>query len=415
MQAGERGQVQENKTVKPRRSSLRRRLGLLFASLLLAAIIVELMVAGFLVSDGRYGERPLPPYDAINTPWQAELFTRRSQAWTDGKSGEGYATFSANLGWTLLPSRQSDDGREHSNALAARGPREYAIEAPEGITRILTFGDSFTYCYLAADHETWQFQAEASDAQLEVINFGVPSYGTDQALLRFRELGRGLAARVIVMGLMLENIGRNVNRYRPIYFGQSGTLGCKPRFVLEGEDLRLLPLPYANEGEALAAIGDGSILEDLGEHEYWRDRPWVPFGKTFASLRLVAGFFAYLQRRPSALWQARQEEPYRVTLALLESFAREAKAAGATHAPILIFPTENDLNDLLDGGPAYWQPMIQDLEAREVDTIDVSSALVEACLKTNEGSGAVFSGGHLNARGNSVVARELRNWLSSRL
>ncbi len=397
---------------KQRSTSPRRRIAFLGIGLILAVASAEVLVASFLVSDGRYGERPLPPYGAINTPWQKELFTRRSRLWTEGKADQGYTVFDPDLGWTLFPSRESEGGR--TNALAARGPREYPAEPEAGVSRILTFGDSFTYCYLSANQETWQVQTEAARPDLEVINFGVPSYGTDQALLRFRSLGRNLGARIIVLGLMLENIGRNVNRYRPIYFAQSGTLACKPRFVLEGETLKLLPLPFADEGEALAAIGDGSILDLLGDHEYWRNRPTVPFGKSLASFRLAGGFFAYLQRRPQALWESIDEEPYQVTMAILQAFAAEARAAGAEHSPILIFPTQDDVDALLAGSSRYWQPMLADLEQRGLDSLDVSIPLAEECRSSNEGSEAVFAGGHLNARGNRVVAEELLTWLASK-
>ena len=48
-----------------------------------------------------------------------------------------------------------------------------------------------------------------------------PEPGPDQALRR----------------AALENIGRNVNRYRPLWHPNSGATGAKPRFVLSGDAL----------------------------------------------------------------------------------------------------------------------------------------------------------------------------------
>jgi len=396
----------------PRRRTAKRLL-LVGGALLLSLAVGEFVLRTFVLTDGRYGGRPLPPLRAINHPGQQALYERRLRAWQAGTSHDGAVLFDTGLGWTFAPSRRSGDGVDNTNALAARGTREYGPTPPQRSSRVLTFGDSFTYCNHVGDDETWQRVLESRDPQLEVINFGVPSYGTDQALLRFRRCGRDLGARVVVMGLMLENIGRNVNRYRPVYFAQSGTLGIKPRFVLDGGDLVLVPIPYRDEGEALRAIGDGSVLDDLAAHEHWRDRPRVPFGDTFATLRLLAGYIGSVQRRPSTLWSAPDEEPYRVTVAILAAFAAEARAAGAEFAPVLVFPPEDALATALGRAPRYWSAMLADLGRHGVAAIDSTDALVAAC--GDAGASSVFASGHLNARGNAAVADLLFAWLAARL
>ena len=93
------------------------------------------------------------------------------------------------------------------------------------------------------DDYTYQAFLEAHEPRVEALNFGVPAYGTDQALLRLSREGlRG--ARVAVLSLLLENIGRNVNRWRPLWTPRTLTPLAKPRFVLEGGALRLVPQPF---------------------------------------------------------------------------------------------------------------------------------------------------------------------------
>ena len=62
----------------------------------------------------------------------------------------------------------------------------------------------------------------------------------------------------------MENVNRVVNRYRPFYSPRSGVALSKPRFVLEGDGLRLLPNPVSGPGqlddEQVAAL---DVTDDL--------------------------------------------------------------------------------------------------------------------------------------------------------
>lgn len=57
---------------------------------------------------------------------------------------ERYLTYSAPLGWTIKPNENGSLYR--SNARGIRSDREYTPEPAPHITRIATFGDSFTPC-----------------------------------------------------------------------------------------------------------------------------------------------------------------------------------------------------------------------------------------------------------------------------
>ena len=394
------------------RHPIRQRLLLIAGSLILALVCAEILVANFLLrEDGTYQGRPLPPYGAINNATQRALFAQRRQIWASGWAAQGHTRYDQELGWTIRASTQNHDATAHSNRLAARSMREYSLTPTEETHRILTFGDSFTYGYIVSDADTWQARIEAMEPEHEVINFGIPGYGSGQALLRFRRCGKDLGARTIVLGLMLENIGRNVNRYRPLYFPQTQSLAAKPRFTFDQGRLELLPIPYKDEGALLDAIGDGSILADLAAHEYWLDRPKIPFGEGLASVRLAAGYLSYRQRQPRRLWTHPEDEPYRVTLAILKSFHREAMATGASLAPILVFPTEDGLALLLAGQDKYWQGLLAELSRSGIPWLDLSDALLRYCRSLGKGAAVAFAGGHLNPAGNQVVAEAVLAWL----
>jgi hypothetical protein len=309
-------------------------------ALCLALVAADAFLSLVLIRDGLFFGRPLPPFGALTHPKQAATLDKMVA------EPRGTWTFDRELGWTWRASSATEDGVYSIGALGARGPREYGRAPEPGTRRVLTFGDSFTFCDEVAADETFQAQLEAREPDLEVLNFGVSAYGTDQAWLRYRRVGRGLGAEIVCLGLMLENIGRNVNRYRPLWATYSGQCVAKPRFVLGADGaLTLLPQPFETRAELHAAILDGSVLERVRPHEYWLGRPRVPTGELSGLVRLAAGLVAYRERSPSRLWRARGEEPFEVTLALLAGFQREALADGARHAPILVFPAKEDLRE----------------------------------------------------------------------
>ncbi len=67
--------------------------------------------------------------------------------------------------------------------------KEYDLTKPKDKTRILVFGDSFTYGEGVEYGERFSDIIEKSFPNLEVINFGVPGYGLDQILVKFAAEG----------------------------------------------------------------------------------------------------------------------------------------------------------------------------------------------------------------------------------
>jgi carbamoyltransferase len=82
--------------------------------------------------------------------------------------------------------------------------------------RILLFGDSFT----AGDGVSNQYRysdllPSLLGNSVEVYNFGLSGTGTDQQYLCYREFAKDIEADLLVLGIYVENIRRNVAHYRP--------------------------------------------------------------------------------------------------------------------------------------------------------------------------------------------------------
>jgi hypothetical protein len=220
-------------------------------------------------------------------------------------------------------------------------------------------------------------------------------------------------ARVVVIGLLLENIGRNVNRYRPLWTPRTLSPFAKPRFVLEHGTLRVVPQPYATSRELALDARDGKILEVLAEHEHWRGKPDVVLGTKSTLARLAAGWLAYRERDPRRLWLDVEGEPRRLTLALIEALRDEARTRGAKEVLVLVLPMREELAEYRKSGRAYWTQAVADLTARGIACIDLAPELAAAVARceADPARPSVYVAAHFSSVGNEVVALAIERWL----
>src|SRR4030095_261544 len=148
----------------------------------------------------------------------------------------------ATLGWRPKPGISvrsvhpgSYDVMVTTNPQGLRGARPALRPRRPGTTRVAVFGCSQTFGSGVQDDETFRARLEASLHDVEVLNFGVHGYGTDQMLLRWEREGVDYAPDVVVLAFAYYHLGRNVTRFR---------FYAKPRFALAGDGaLRLEGVP----------------------------------------------------------------------------------------------------------------------------------------------------------------------------
>jgi hypothetical protein len=417
-------------------SGWRKRVALALLAPLAFVALVELGLRWFVLSNEKVVWRPLPPFGRCDSPADRAWLARQklelareggnggaeldggasgSAAPLHARAGESFGMFDPLLGWTNRPGGSSPDGRVRLDELGLRGTD--ALErAGRAELRIVACGDSFTFGEEVADGETWAALLEESWPTSAVLNLGVGGYGTDQALLRLRALAPSLGRiDAVLVGLLLENIGRNVNRYRPLWY-PSALPGAKPRFVLEGGGtLELVPQPFATRADFVAAVESGDVLARLAEHEHWGKRyvpDWLAWS---AAVRLVAGKRAYAERDLRELWSEEDGEPYRTTLALLEAFREEARSLGSGQFFVLVFPTRQDLQLHVRRGRRYWNGLLVDLEERGIPALDLAEPLAEAERARGPTDPPLYRVSHFSPEGNAIVARVVREWLAPRL
>ena len=326
--------------------------------------------------------------------------------------GQGPLAFSQELGWVTVPgaSASAFDVRYRHNQAGLRAERDYDSEPAPGVRRLAAYGESFTYCWSVALADCWTQQLEDLLPNSEVLNFGVIAYGPDQAWLRYQDGGSDWHACAVLIGYMVENINRVVNRFRPFYGPTDGIALAKPRYLPRGDGLELLP----NPARQVADLRDPVWVErNLGPHDAWYF-PGVFVANPLDRLQIVSvGRTAAYQasRRGRDAWSiewARQAyrpdgEAFETASRVLVGFADQVRADGAT--PIVaVFPTREEILGARDGLPNPHAALVHRMRRHRVPVIDLTDALAAEARHTRPGD---LMGEHLRAGGNRVVARTL--------
>jgi lysophospholipase L1-like esterase len=106
-----------------------------------------------------------------------------------------FSAFDAALGWRALPFAKGTHMRDgfavwvEQNSMGLRASEEISTERTNQDYRVLVLGDSYVWGYGADQDKVFSDAAVHGQTGLEVINFGVSGYGTDQEYLWYKEAG----------------------------------------------------------------------------------------------------------------------------------------------------------------------------------------------------------------------------------
>lgn len=167
----------------------------------------------------------------------------------------GYAKkyYHPKWGWDTFEERKGQFG----NRKGRNYPRKEAYT-------IKTFGDSYTYADGVEDNETWEYYIEEQSGW-ECLNFGVLGYGTDQALLKYKDIN--IKTKYTILAILDENIGRVMCQWWGFY--REGGVGIKPKFAFdEFKNILLVGNPIKNIDE-VKKLGDINFLNELKKNDYW--------------------------------------------------------------------------------------------------------------------------------------------------
>lgn len=339
-----------------------------------------------------------------------------------------YLKYSSALGWTIKRNGRVD--KYESNSQGIRASRDYPLIPPEGIVRISSFGDSFTHCDDVSNKNTWQARMEEADGVLEVLNFGVPAYGLDQAFLRYHQEGIRYNPHIVFIGFMSENINRHVNVFRPFYLPSPYWPLTKPRFTVKDDKLFLLKNPMREPSRYYDLLDRPEVaLPRLGENDYHFSSPSRYKEGAFdflPSVRLIKiATAAYMQsgnEESAIIVDGRyneDSEAYKVTVKIFDEFV-ELAMKNNTLPIIVLFPNHEDIVRYHEENTNIYGALEEHFAGKEYRYIDLMRA-----FDTQDGEGEIEDHlaplflwhpffrkpVHYSARGNRVVAEHILDYL----
>ena len=329
---------------------------------------------------------------------------------------EDYATYAARvnprLGWPSLQALQ----KQQEDMIRMASDPSSDLKKTDTEFPISAYGDSFTAGFGVNPQYTWS-NVLGKMLGCRIANYGVPGFGTDQAYLRFHDNNQD-GAKIVLLGILSENIQRNVNQLRNFLI-PSSQCQTKPRFVLDKQGrLRLVPLPR------LAAKNYEDFIKD--PDHYLRHDYFVPGGPSGAQKlefpytwsilkahkffydRYILGYKSYLQfylpNHPSYAFP--------LTVAIINQFLKEVKERGK-HPIVIVFPTDEDFR-VYHRHFAY-EPLIQAFNREHIEYIDLGTEILKRLGSRTYLD--LFLGGqyhHFNETGNKLVAQILFDYFKAK-
>jgi hypothetical protein len=303
------------------------------------------------------------------------------------------------LGWDIQPGAHTFRGTSYNiNSQNIRADREFSLKPGQGIKRAVFVGDSFTLGFDAGDDDCWVSRLDRRlGEKVEILNMGVGAYGSDQAFLKWKAKGLKFNTHVAVLGILLENVFRNVNLFRPFYLPGAREALPKPRFIIDEEGkLEAINYPVVPL-EKLKQTFSNFSDSPLRKHEYFYDRFFFDNGiwRNFYLFRFISSRIKQKRRTYEYAFKP-GSEPYEVTVAIADAFHKEA-LTNNVDPYIIIIPDGENLSAYKEN--FFWKDFLDELARRKIKYLDLSSGLYKERKKKIYGE---YS--HFNTTGNEIVA-----------
>jgi hypothetical protein len=310
-------------------------------------------------------------------------------------------TFDPELGWVVRPGLEktstASDGRRWIYSTNENGAR--SGPGNQGTLLVTTYGCSYTAGVEVQNDETWQtyLAAELGGA---VVNFGIPAYGTLQAVMRMeRHLADGYFAPITILGIYESNLERVVNSFRPLLLPESAAvLGFKPSQRYQNGLIEFFPSSWTDPDLSLQELEQ--LAREAAQQDFHAEQMGnlaFPFSYQVArmvKLRVIEG----PEMKKGQLWDS--VEGRAVMNDLVDRFVAQVRAKGSE--PVLLFmPSTASLFKGIAPGYAGFAAEIRDRRPK-MTVIDIA----EEEFSRPEFNVAPFKG-HPPPYGNRVIASAL--------
>ncbi len=344
------------------------------------------------------------------------LKTRMADAFGELRKYTGTVMHSASLGWDVKPNSVQDTPFPATyNADGIRGSIEYDLSTPNRKTRIAAVGDSFTHGNDVSDTDTWTYQLERLAPNTEVLNFGMGFYGLGQSYLKYKEKVKKYNSDVVLIGYYVNNLERDVNRFRYFYAPQDPFIPTAPRFKVRNGELILIPNPVQRRELYLKLLGeDRDFLHTIGQDDFFYSRFSFPGAFDYSSTtRLLKNIYRTVWRKTGETPIYKRgiynidSEAFDVIKHIFNQFYHEVIDDNAVPV-IVLFPSRRNLVLYREKQSKMYQPILDYFDAEKMSYVDTLDGFER--YGANRSSRDFFRG-HLTPDGNEVVAKTIRRAL----
>lgn len=303
------------------------------------------------------------------------------------------------LGWNHNPGvteMDETEGHRYRVTYNSHGYRvpEWTVERSPARARVVVIGDSFVDGSEVADDELLTARLQADLAGPEVINLGVYGFQSAQQSLLLDSLGLRLSPDLVVVVGIPNDLPGNVLALE--------SFGPAPRFVLDGDSIRLEDLGSASAREARR-------ISQLPAPDFVRRRSLVyhllntKIFQRLASRRI-------LEFSQARIASASGAEMMELTARIVERMHANSRARGADFVYVLAYLRD----ELPAGAPDAFKGLRARLETAGVPVLDLRDSL-RAAQATSDRSLYYDRDIHWTARGHAEVARLLAPMIRTRL
>lgn len=319
------------------------------------------------------------------------------------------------VGYVPREDMVSSNGWWQTNNLGARSRVDTSRDVPPGKTRVLVFGDSFAVGSRVPQEAAWPAVLATMRPDLDVVSLGVDGYGAAQSYLRYRAVRDAVEHDVVVLTISPgADLWRDVNTLRALAGWRSYTV--MPRYVLDGESLRLVPGPY-DPPDAVYADNRDATSPRLRAHLERYDRffvPWMyeampePWGRSVLVRFGLARWHAAKLRDVQDAALAPDSEAVRVTAKIVATMRDEAIGRG-TRFLLVMLPSEREVKALRrTRHRAQWRAVAAALSSGDVPCADLSDELLAIPPEElDRGADGTHHGPRVNARIAEMMERAL--------
>ena len=293
--------------------------------------------------------------------------------------------------------------------------RPYA--KPRGVTRILLIGDSFVFGYGVEEKQRFanllEDDLKARGLKCEVIAGGVPTWGTEEELLFWREEGRKYQPDFVIECFYDNDV--NDNRERALFTLKNGVPVLSPRALASTRPTAqyITGDPINNR---LMRVGDDQANHIAPRVEAPHAGFWAQHFHLARLLRVAA--YRWRERQVGdtsdvgTALQTRNEQSQRLTARLLETMQRECQSGGA-HFALMTIPAKVALQS--GGAQARSQTLARfpillawQKQQRNLPLCDMLPALRQG---GTERQLYYVNDIHFTVRGNQIVGRVLADFV----